>query len=266
MAKKKRRYKCVLCQHFFKKNEMSAEHYPAKSVGNNDIIALDFLKMVETIQSPEIHKEIKNRVSRGEKYSDVAGEIFDRDLAIDLYPKGRTIDSLCRNCNTFLGKYDESYQKFFHLSGEPDKIKGFQQKTKIQVIKAIYGKFLSLPEARKEKFDFIDFVRSSELEKYGGIWNLYLVKRNHTTDLIGLGDISTGKLEFDEGVVYELSDKKFIYNLMNFQKHECFKMTNIFDILNKNYELIEGVEDDGGYHGQLQISNMFSQMIDEDAL
>ena len=55
-------------------------------------------------------------------------------------------------------------------------------------------------------------------------------------------------------------------NLMNFQKHECFKMTNIFDILNKNYELIEGVEDDGGYHGQLQISNMFSQMIDEDAL
>ena len=82
---------------------MSAEHYPAKSVGNNDIIALDFLKMVETIQSPEIHKEIKNRVSRGEKYSDVAGEIFDRDLAIDLYPKGRTIESLCRNCNTFLG-------------------------------------------------------------------------------------------------------------------------------------------------------------------
>ena len=93
-----------------------------------------------------------------------------------------------------------------------------------------------------------------------------MVKRNHTTDLIGLGDISTGKLEFDEGVVYELSDEKFIYNLMNFQKHECFKMTNIFDILNKNYELIGGVEDDGGYHGQLQISNMFSQMIDEDAL
>ena len=61
MAKKKRRYKCVLCQHFFKKNEMSAEHYPAKSVGNKDIIALDFPNMVETIQSPEIHKEIKRQ-------------------------------------------------------------------------------------------------------------------------------------------------------------------------------------------------------------
>lgn len=84
---------------------------------------------------------------------------------------------------------------------------------------------------------------------------------------MGFGDISTGKLSFDEGVVYELSDEKFIYNLMNFPKHNCFKMTNIFDILNKNYELVEGVEENGGYHAQLQIGKLFThQKLDENTL
>ena len=51
---------------------------------------------------------------------------------------------------------------------------------------------------------------------------------------MGLPDIGTGKIVFDEGVVYEMSDDKFIFDLMNFPKHACFQMTNIFDILNKH--------------------------------
>ncbi|MGT2820191.1 hypothetical protein [Streptococcus intermedius] len=267
MSKKKRKYRCALCQNYFKKSELSAEHYPAKSVGNNDIIALDFTKMIDTIQSPIIHNVINKQVIKGEKYENVIGEIFDSYLATDLYPEGRTAYSLCRACNTFLGKYDESYQKFFNVFGNPEKVKGFQRKTKLQIIKAVFGKFLSLPEAKKENFDFRDFVKNVENEQYKGVWNLYLVKRNYTTDLMGFGDISTGKLSFDEGVVYELSDEKFIYNLMNFPKHNCFKMTNIFDILNKNYELVEGVEENGGYHGQLQIGKLFThQKLDENTL
>lgn len=73
-------------------------------------------------------------------------------------------------------------------------------------------------------------------------------------------DIGTGRIEFNEGVVYEMSDDKFIFNLMNFPKHNCFEMTNIFDILHKNYKLVEGVGKDGGYHAQVFMSRMFSQM------
>ena len=68
MSKKKRKYRCALCQNYFKKSELSAEHYPAKSVGNNDIIALDFTKMIDTIQSPIIHNVINKQVIKGEKY------------------------------------------------------------------------------------------------------------------------------------------------------------------------------------------------------
>ena len=67
-------------------------------------------------------------------------------------------------------------------------------------------------------------------------------------------------ITFDEGVVYELSDDKFIFNLMNFPKHSCFEMTNLFDILKKNYKLVEGVGESGGYHAQVFMSSLFSQM------
>ena len=82
----------------------------------------------------------------------------------------------------------------------------------------------------------------------------------YSTDLFGMKDIGTGRIEFNEGVVYEMSDDKFIFNLMNFPKHNCFEMTNIFDILHKNYKLVEGVGKDGGYHAQVFMSRMFSQM------
>lgn len=77
---------------------------------------------------------------------------------------------------------------------------------------------------------------------------------------MGLPDIGTGKIVFDEGVVYEMSDEKFIFDLMNFPKHTCFQMTNIFDIFNKNYRLIEGTGKNGGYHAQVLISRLFSSI------
>lgn len=78
---------------------------------------------------------------------------------------------------------------------------------------------------------------------------------------MGIPDIGTGKIIFDEGIVYEMSDDKFIFDLMKFPKHACFQMTNIFDILNNNYKLIEGTGKDGGYHAHVLISRLFSQIV-----
>ena len=147
---------------------------------------------------------------------------------------GRTARTLCRKYNTFLGKYDKSYLRFFDLDGNPKAIKGFQRQTKYQIIKAIYAKFISLPETQDEEFDFLDFIRKEDETSYNGTWKLYFVKRDKQSDLMGLPDIGTGKIVFDEGVVCEMSDDKFIFDLMNFPKHACFQMTNIFDILNKH--------------------------------
>lgn len=125
--------------------------------------------------------------------------------------------------------------------------------------KSIFGKFLSIPETLEENFDFLDFLKDDTNKEYLGVWNLYFVKRDHSSDILGLKNIDTGKLEFEAGVVYELSDDKFIYNLMNFKKHDSYKMTNIFDILKKNYVLTNGVGESGGYHALIFISKLFSE-------
>jgi hypothetical protein len=243
----------------FYEAEMSEEHYPARSTGNDDIVALDFVKMMDSFQSKEMHADILRRIADGETIEEIASNIFDTQLTTSIYPHGRTARTLCQKCNTFLGKYDEAYLRFFNATGNPKVIKGFQQRTKYQIIKAIYAKFLSLPETADEDFDFIDFIKDETSTSYKGKWNIYFVKRDFSTDLAGMKDIGTGNITFEDGVVYELSDDKFIYNLLNFPKHSCFKMTNIFDILNKNYALIEGVGEDGGYHGQILITRLLSQ-------
>lgn len=253
---KNKPYKCKLCCNYFSYEEMSEEHYPAHSVGNEDIVAFNFAKIVDD----DIKTEFFSRCDNGENMLDVANDIFDKKLSKSLFPKGRTARTLCRNCNTFLGKYDKAYLKFFNANGSPEKIKGFQTQTKYQIIKAIYAKFISIPEAQNEKFDFFDFIKNEEAVEYNGKWHLYFIKRDFSSDLLGMPDIGTGKADFDEGVVYELSDEKFIFNLMNFEKHACYPMTNIFNILSKNYQLINGVGEHGGYHGQILMSRMFSQM------
>ena len=254
------KFMCKLCGMYYSEDEMSEEHYPARSVGNEDIVALDIIKMFASFQSKETHNNVLKTLSDGENADVILENIFDTKLSKSLYPAGRTARTLCRKCNTFLGKYDEAYLKFFLLDGNPKRIKGFKNNTRLQIIKSIFGKFLSVPEAGNEEFDFIDFIKDESLTEYSGKWNLYFVKRNFSTDIMGLKDIGTGKATFDEGVVYEFSDDKFIFNLMNFEKHSCFPMTNIFDILNKNYVLIEGVRNDGGYHAQIFMTRLFQSV------
>ena len=250
--------KCRLCGKRFPNDEMSEEHYPAKSVGNDDIVSVDIIKMLDSMMSGEIKEKVIKNQKKGISLEETAGAFFDTELASSLYPKGRTTRSLCRKCNTFLGKYDEAYLKFFKANGEPNIIKGFKSETKYRIIKAIFAKFISLPEADNESFDFLDFIRDESSKKYEGKWHLYFVRRDYSSDLLGLKDIGTGEIEFDEGVVYELSDDKFIFNLMNFEKHACYEMTNIFSILEKDYTIVNGVGEMGGYHAQILMKRMFS--------
>lgn len=237
---------------------MSEEHYPARSVGNVDIVALDIVKMIDSFQSVEMQNDVLKRLSDGETIDNISGDIFDTKLSKSIYPAGRTARTLCRKCNTFLGKYDAAYFKFFSLDGEPKKIKGFKESTKLQIIKSIFGKFLSVPESNNEEFDFLDFLKDESRTKYSGKWRLFFIKRDNNTDFLGLEDIGTGKIIFDEGIVYELSDDKFIFNLMNFEKHSYFSMTNIFEILNRNYVLVKGVGNDGGYHAQILMARLLN--------
>lgn len=255
--------KCRLCNKDFPDEMLSDEHYPAHSVGNDDIVQLDFLAMMDSLMSGNLAPELIERTKRGESIEDIAGDIFDNRLSKPLYPKGRVARTLCRDCNTFLGKYDAAYLRFFNINGDCKSFKGFQKKTKIEVIKSIYGKFLSVPEARDEVFDFVDFLNDESSLEYNGAWKLYFVKRDLSSDIMGLKDLRTGKLEYDEGVVYELSDEKFIFNLMNFEKHECYMMTNIFEILNSHYRIVEGVGKSGGYHAQIMISSLLSEGLSD---
>ena len=250
------KYICRLCRRTFTEEEMSKEHYPAKSVGNDDIVALDIIKLFDSFQSGRALNELKEEMKNGKSLDEAMGDYFDNKLSYSLYPKGRSAITLCRKCNSFLGEYDESYLKFFNCDGAPKIVKGFQPNTKLAIIKAIYGKFLSVPEAENEEFDFLDFIRDKSDVSYRGKWRLYFVHRDLSSDILGMKDIGTGKVEYDKGVVYELSDEKFIFNLMNFEKHDCFKMNNIIDIMNKEYKLIYGVGENGGYHAQILISRM----------
>ncbi|WP_314450453.1 hypothetical protein [uncultured Granulicatella sp.] len=111
-----------------------------------------------------------------------------------------------------------------------------------------------------EKFDFLDFLNDEYAVEYRGKWKIYFIKRDFSSDIMGMRDIGTGKLEFNEGVVYELSDDKFIFNLMNFEKHSCYDMTNLFDILRKNYKLVTGTGSNGGYHAQVLLSRLFKEI------
>ncbi|SET56271.1 Uncharacterised protein [Lacrimispora sphenoides] len=257
---------CRLCEQFFDDLDMSEEHYPAHSVGNDDIIQLDFIKLADDFmgENKELNRKIGNAIRNGENLQSTAEEYFDNSLAEDLYPKGRTARTLCRKCNMFFGKYDEAYKKFFDEDGNPKKIKGFQEQTKLQIVKALYAKFLSIPETQGIKFDFLDFLRDPDAKKYNGEWRLYFVKRDYSTDPMGFKDIQTGKIDWNmdgKMLVFELSDEKFIFNLLNFEKHDAFEMNNIFDIMEKNYSLVVGCHDmSGGYHGQMMLKRAFSGM------
>ena len=256
--------KCRLCGKDYPEEKMSEEHYPAHCVGNDDIVQFDVIAFMDSFTSGNLASELIERTKNGESLEEISSEIFDNRISKPLYPKGRVAKTLCRECNTFLGKYDESYLKFFKLDGNSKEFRGYQKKTKIEVIKSIFGKFLSVPEAQDEEFDFINFLIDKSSMQYDGTWRLYFVKRDFSTDFIGFKDMHTGKLDYEKGVVYELSDLKFIYFLMNFEKHENYKMTDIFDILKPDYEIVEGVGENGGYHAMIFRSSLLSKTDPEE--
>ena len=52
-----KRCRCKLCGAIFKNSGMSEGYYPARSTGNDDIVALDIIKMFESLQSPKVYPE-----------------------------------------------------------------------------------------------------------------------------------------------------------------------------------------------------------------
>lgn len=252
--------KCKLCGRTFPENEMSEEHYPARNTGNVDLVTVDLEKIMDFVTDPiKMHQVIVD-LDKGIPFEKIVDEIFDTQIATSVYPKGRTARTLCRNCNTFLGKYDEAYLKFYNNDGDPERIKGFQKQTKLNIIKAVFAKFLSIPETENENFDFIDFIRDAQAEHYDGEWKLYFVRRSVDTDVLGIENLATGKLDCGQGVVYEFSDHKFIFNLINFKKPEGFEMTDIFNILNKNYKLVSELGTVGGFHAQIEMVRIFGDL------
>ncbi|WP_238990599.1 hypothetical protein [Streptococcus uberis] len=55
------------------------------------------------------------------------------------------------------------------MNDKPKKVIGFQEHNKLQIINAIFGKFLSIPKTQNEKLDFVDFVKIKDKESYTGI-------------------------------------------------------------------------------------------------
>ena len=109
-------FKCKLCGVYYYDKEMSEEHYPARSLGNEDIVALDICKMIDSFKSEEMYYDILKRLSSGKSFEKISGDIFDTSCQTTI-SRGRTARTLCRKCN-LLGKYDAAYLKFFSLDGE----------------------------------------------------------------------------------------------------------------------------------------------------
>lgn len=59
--------KCRLCEKYYNDEDMSEEHYPAHSVGNDDIIALDFTKLMDTLMgdNQEFKKIMNDAIDSG---------------------------------------------------------------------------------------------------------------------------------------------------------------------------------------------------------
>lgn len=169
-----KQHRCRLCGNYYSDSDMSEEHYPARNTGNEDVVAVDLGKMFDTFTSESVHAEIREKLNHGETLENITGDIFDTQLSTSLFPKGRTARTLCRKCNTFLGKYDEAYLRFFNLDGTPKSINGFQQHTKYQIIKAIYAKFLSIPEAAGEAYAGFLFLDKNDMPMVALHWEKYL--------------------------------------------------------------------------------------------
>lgn len=89
--------KCRLCGGSFKEEDMSDEHYPARSVGNEDIVGLDLIKLFDFLMSNGSLSEIRSRIDAGDSIQEVASDIFDSKLSTPLFPDGRTAKHYVEN-------------------------------------------------------------------------------------------------------------------------------------------------------------------------
>ena len=97
----KSKVKCKLCGEFFGDKEMSEEHYPARSVGNEDIVALDLVKLFDSFQSEEIRERIRNKLSTGESFEQIAVNASEVGDTLKFVKENETVKVCSYNGSVF---------------------------------------------------------------------------------------------------------------------------------------------------------------------
>ena len=64
----RKKYVCKLCNNQYTYDEMSEEHYPAKSVGNDDIGNFDLTKFIDIFDSESIKEDIYQKLKQEKKF------------------------------------------------------------------------------------------------------------------------------------------------------------------------------------------------------
>lgn len=62
---KTRNCRCRLCGELFFDNEMSEEHYPARSTGNNDIVKINLMDIFDPAKGKTMLEKVKKRCADG---------------------------------------------------------------------------------------------------------------------------------------------------------------------------------------------------------
>ena len=87
-----KKYLCRLCQRYVSEQEISEEHYPARSVGNADIVE----KLIDSLLSEDTYKEIVVGLHNGQSIEEIAGQYFDEKFGH--FPKltVKAFNGVCR--------------------------------------------------------------------------------------------------------------------------------------------------------------------------
>ena len=91
-----KKYLCRLCQRYVSEQEISEEHYPARSVGNEDIVAVDIEKLIDSLLSEDTYKEIVVGLNNGQSIEDIDCQYFDEKFGH--FPKltVKAFNGVCR--------------------------------------------------------------------------------------------------------------------------------------------------------------------------
>ena len=81
-----KKVKCKLCGEYYCNEDMSEEHYPARSVGNEDIVAFNFSEYLSVLSTGELNNCLESFWC----YSTYKDLILDRRLTLS--PSNRIMD------------------------------------------------------------------------------------------------------------------------------------------------------------------------------